>query len=203
MSRISGSHIVLMLLFMPLAGLAVDPGDSVHSRRWYLPHYVPLQFAGNIGFLSTGIGYTTNSNNYEFGLLYGYVPASVGGNYIHKITAKNIFPVLRYSLPENQMLIPYVGFGISVEVGGNAFFTNPSYFPDGYYDFPKNLRLTAFGGAKLRRLFNDDFTFLRGMELYAEAGTVDVYVWYGFLSEHIKLRQMFSLALGINLLLDH
>src|SRR5687768_16913956 len=75
-----------------------DPGDSTRSRRWYLPHYVPLQFAGNIGFVSIGAGYISSHRNYRLELLYGYVPKTVAGAYIHHITAKNIFTVGRYLL---------------------------------------------------------------------------------------------------------
>ena len=45
--------------------------------------------------------------------------------------------------------------------------------------------------------------FLRGAEFFAEAGTVDVYLWYKSMSHRIKFRQIFSLAIGVNLLLDH
>jgi len=167
----------------------------------YVPHYLPLQFAGNIGFLATGIGYTSNKENYELSILYGYVPVSIGDHEIHMITARNIFPAGRFSMGNNQVLVPYLGLGLMVEVGGHAFFTLPSHYPEGYYDFPKNLHVTGFGGVKLRRLFPNATSFLRGLEFYGEAGTIDVYVWYRTISDEIKFNQMFSVALGINFLL--
>jgi hypothetical protein len=190
----------LLALVMPANA---SPGDSLRAKRWYVPHYVPLQFAGNIGFLSTGLGYETNSGNYHLNLLYGYVPASVGQHYVHMITAKNIFPLRHLPLSDHQSLAPYLGLGLMVEVGGNAFFTLPSHYPDGYYDFPKNLHVTGFAGVRLRHLFRHNITFLRGMDIYAEAGTIDVYVWYRTISDEIKFNQMFSLALGLNFLLQH
>jgi len=165
-----------------------------------VPHYIPLQFAGNIGFLATGVGYTSNKENYELSILYGYVPVSIGDQEIHMITARNIFPVGRYSLRTHQLLVPYLGLGLMVEVGGHAFFTLPAHYPEGYYDFPKNLHVTAFAGAKVHHLFQNG-SFLRGLEFYAEAGTIDVYIWYRSISDEIKLSQMFSVALGVNFLL--
>ena len=184
-------QVVLGCFFVAyLAGqnlFAQDYQDSTRSNRWYLPHYVPVQFAGN----------------FHLNILYGYVPASVAKTAIHTITAKNIFPITRYPVRNNQTLIPYLGLGLTVEVGGNAFFRMPSHFPESYYDFPKNVHVIAFGGAKLQHLFSNDSGFVRGLEFYGEAGTIDLYVWYKVTSGQIKFNQIFSLAVGINLLLDY
>lgn len=177
--------------------------DSTRAPRWYVPDHLPVQFAGNIGFLSAGLGYTSNHENYQLNLLYGYVPASVGLVDVHTITIKNVFPLTRYSLKSNTAFIPYLGLGLTVEVGGNAFFKNPSGFPEGYYDFPKNLHIVAFGGAKFQELLMRDFAFIRGVEFFAEAGTIDAYLWYKSMSSQIKFKNIFSLALGANFLLRH
>ena len=196
----------ILLFLLVLSGLPAfsmgDPGDSTRSRRWYLPHYVPLQFAGNIGFISTGVGYNSTRKDYQLALMYGYVPRSVAHASIHTITAKNNFPLLYHTLKNNQTIIPYLGLGLALEVGGNAFFKMPSHFPESYYDFPKNVHVIAYGGARLQRIFSDDISFLRGIEVYAEGGTVDVYLWYKTMSDSIKFRHIFSLAVGVNLLLD-
>ena len=198
---------ILMLFSSLLTGLSAfsmsDPGDSTRSRRWYIPHYVPVQFAGNIGFISTGAGYNSTRKDYQLALMYGHVPRSLAHTTIHTITAKNNFPLLYHTLKNNQTIIPYLGLGLTLEVGGNAFFKMPSHFPESYYDFPKNVHVIAYGGARLQRIFSDDIRLLRGIEVYAEGGTVDVYLWYKTMSDNIKFRQIFSLAVGVNLLLAH
>lgn len=198
---------ILLLLpsvFSCLSAVSMgDPGDSTRSRRWYMPHYVPVQFAGNIGFVSTGVGYNSTRKDYQLAVMYGYVPRSLAHATIHTITAKNNFPLLYHRLKNNQTIIPYLGLGVTLEVGGNAFFKMPSHFPESYYDFPKNVHVLAYGGARLQRIFSDDMRFLRGIEVYAEGGTVDVYLWYKTMSDSITFRQIFSLAVGVNLLLDH
>jgi hypothetical protein len=203
MTRMFLRYIGVFLLQANAISAEASFGDSARNRRWYLPHYVPLQFAGNIGFLSTGVGYKSNKENYELNILYGYVPTSIGDQTIHMITAKNMFPLARYLTWNNQTIIPYLGLGLVIEVSGHAFFTLPSHYPKGYYDFPKNLHVTGFAGVKLKYLFEDDNTFLRGLEFYAEAGTIDLYIWYKFISNEIKLNEIFGLAVGVNFLLDH
>jgi hypothetical protein len=192
--------ILILICFHAIITNASDR-DSTRTKRWYKPAFVPVQFAGNIGFLSTGIGFTSHTKKYELAIMYGYVPASLALTRIHTISAKNVFPLRRYDMKINQALIPYLGLAISVEVGGNAFLTLPEQYPKSYYDFPKSVHATAFGGIKLQQLFERHTRTLRGIELFAEVGTVDVYVWYKVMSEDIRLTQMFSLALGVNLML--
>lgn len=176
--------------------------DTTQSRRWYVPDFVPVQFAGNIGFLSAGIGYSTRVRNYHVSLVYGYVPKSLAVTYIHTISIRNTFPITRYALKNNEILIPYLGLGASFELSGNAFFLQPSHFPESYYDFPKNVHALLYGGAKVQRLFANPAAGLRGAEFFVEAGTIDLYIWYKAMSNEIKLNEIFTLALGINLLLS-
>jgi hypothetical protein len=198
---LTGSGFLLILCGL-CAGAHAAIRDSTRTGRWYLPHHIPMQFAGNIGFFATGIGYATTLENYQLSLLYGYVPASIAGTPVHTITGKNVFPLSRYLWRNNNTFVPYLGLGLSLEVGGISFFRLPSHYPESYYDFPKNLHVTAFAGVKLRHLFQDDEFFFRGIEFYGEAGTVDVYLWYKVISEHIRFNKIFSVALGVNLLLD-
>jgi hypothetical protein len=203
MQRIGIRIFLLLLLYSQENSAKATFSDSTRSKRWYLPHQLPLQFAGNIGLFSTGIGYTSKNDNYELNILYGYVPAAIGEADIHMLTAKNIFPLSRYRFRSNQTFIPYLGVGLTFEAGGNAFFKTPSHYPKGYYDFPKNLHVIGYGGVKVQHLFQDDLTFLRGIEFYAEGGTVDIYLWYKAISDQIKFDQIFTLALGVNVLLNH
>ena len=194
--------VFLLSLLIMHDGIAQDT-ISIRERKWYAPDFAHLQYAGNIGFISGGVGFSSRLRNYQLALLYGYVPKAIAGVRIHTLTAKNTFPILRYPLKNNQTLIPYVGLGLSFEVGGNAFFLMPSHFPESYYDYPKNMRVLAYGGAKVQHLFQTDWHGVRGIEFFAEAGTVDLYVWYKAMSQEIKLNQIFSLAVGANILISY
>jgi hypothetical protein len=178
--------------------------DSLKSsawkkRPWFSPHYFPLQYAGNIGFLSGGIGYGARKDNYQLSLVYGYASPSVAGVHIHTITAKNIFPLYRFHLSKKQTLIPYAALGVSLEVGGRSFFKQPSNMPESYYDFPKSIHLIPAAGIKFRYITSDASIF-RGYEFFAETCTVDAYVWYKFRSSEVKMRDIMSLAIGVHFL---
>lgn len=170
------------------------------ERRWYLPHYIPIQYAGNIGFLSTGIGYSSRKENYQLSLVYGYAPRSLAGVPVHTLTAKNIFSLHRFHLNKKETLIPYGALGLSFEIGGRSFFQQPSNMPPSYYDFPKSVHIVASGGLKFRAI-TSRYKNLRGFEFFAETTTIDAYIWYKVRSDEVKLRHILSAAAGVHLLL--
>jgi hypothetical protein len=47
------------------------------------PDHIKVQYAGGIGFISIGAGYSTKNQKLEGDLSYGYLPKSVGGIRIH------------------------------------------------------------------------------------------------------------------------
>lgn len=194
---------LLFLLTFGFASVAwASEGDSTKTHKWYVPYRIPFQFAGNIGLASTGAGYAFNEGRYEVDFLYGYVPASVAAIRIHTIAVRNTFPLALIPFREHQNLVPYAGVGLTLEVGGNSFFSMPDNFPDGYYDVPKNLHVIGYGGIRLQHHFSNDNRWLRGIEYYAESGTIDVYLWYKAISNTVRFSQVFSVALGVNLLLN-
>lgn len=171
--------------------------EASRSRRWFHPHFVPVQFAGNIGFVSAGVGYQTRKQNYELAIVYGYVPARFGGVRVHSFTAKNTFPIIRIPIDKNRTAIPYGAIGLNVEVGGRSFLTLPDNMPAGYYDFPKSTHLIASLGFKYQHAVSHPS--VRAVEFFTEVTSVDAYLWYKSLSDQVKWRQILSAAIGVNI----
>jgi hypothetical protein len=161
--------------------------------------YIPVQFAGNIGFLSTGIGYRTLTDNYQLSLMYGFTPSFVSSVKSNLITAKNIFHLYKFRLSDSRTLIPYASVGISLEIKGRSFFTQPEYMTDSYYDFPKSIHAIPALGVKLRHR-TLRFGGFEATEFFGELTSVDAYIWYKLISNDVKLHQIVSLSAGVNLL---
>lgn len=196
---------VIIYLFGCLSVLAqVDPDvETEASDLTYHPilsrMYFPVQFAGNIGFFSAGVGYRPLTDKYQLSLLYGYTPSSVSTVTCHLITAKNNFHLYRFRVSDTRTFIPYAALGISLEVSGRSFFRQPDNMPDSYYDFPKSIHAIPSLGVKLRHE-TLKFKGFHATEFFAEASTVDAYIWYKFQSSDIEVRDIVSLALGVHLL---
>lgn len=168
---------------------------SVEEKSWYIPDYAKLQFAGNIGFLSLGIGYELFSKHLQSDILYGYVPYSIGGATIHTISQKNTFVL--YNHKRNGYIIsPIAGFSTNFETGNNSFLILPDKYPKGYY-VTNAIHFTFFIGGKIHKTLTKQ-SKIKGFDFYVELGTVDTYLWYKIFSKEIKMKEISSFAIGIN-----
>jgi hypothetical protein len=71
-----------------LAALAAPAGAAgERGRPWYAPDHTKLQLAGNIGFLSPGLGYAWG-RRLEGDVFFGWVPEAIGGTDILSVTGK-------------------------------------------------------------------------------------------------------------------
>jgi hypothetical protein len=183
-----------------IASSQLDSTDTENSkqRRRYAPHYIPIQYAGNVGFLSTGVGYITSRDRFNFSIQYGYAPAKIAGIPIHTLTLKNVFHLYKFN-GKKTTFIPYASLGVSLEIGGRSFFFLPSNMPDRYYKLPKSIHLIPALGIKMRHPTNEIKAF-RAVELFAEATTVDAYIWYKTICKEVRMSQIVSLSIGVNLM---
>lgn len=190
------NYISLAGIFMGISGAYPNDDPTSIEKRWYEPDYVKAQFAGNIGFISVGAGYNLVSDLIQSEILYGYVPPSIGGSTIHTLAQKN--SLLIYALKISKYaIIPYAGFTVNLEMGGNSdgFFSEK--YDDGYYK-TNAVHFTFFIGGKIYHQPSHK-SALKGLEVFAEIGTVDIYLWHALNSKNVELSEVFSLALGFNL----
>lgn len=161
-----------------------------------IPHYLKTQFAGNIGLVSIGAGYSLAHAHLLTEALYGYVPASVSkGNRIHTITLKNTYAILKPGAKKHHVT-PLIGLTASLETGNNSFVRLPEQFPEDYY-VSNAFHFTGFVGVK-HRIKLSHCKMFEALEYYYEIGGVATHLWYKILSPEVKWRSVTSSALGIN-----
>jgi hypothetical protein len=190
---------ILLIAFLFFTNTFAQDSTFVkeNSKAWFIPDYVKMQFAGNIGILSVGVGYELINDVLFTELLYGYVPASVSNaENIHLITIKNTFPFLTRQFGDFRFS-PIVGFTTSLETGNNSFLILPDKYPRGYY-LPSAIHFTLFVGASVHKDFKNS-KIIKGADLYMEVGTVETYLWSAITSREVSLNDVFSTAIGINL----
>ncbi len=188
---------IIFTLYAILFFTNIFANDTTLTKTWYIPDYTTIQFAGNIGFFSAGFGYQLLNKHYYPEILYGFVPSSISkAKNIHTITLKNTFSITNKEF--NTIIIsPITGFTASVETGNNSFLKLPDKYPKGYYS-TNAFQVTFFVGAKVHKNFINT-KIIKGADLYFELGSVDTYIWYAILSKEVKINQIFSSAIGINL----
>ena len=189
--------IVLFASLFFLTSFANEPTLQT-AEKWYLPDFVKVQFAGNVGFFSVGFGYSVLRHRLYTELLYGYVPASISkAKDIHTITQKNTFHFFDVSF-HGITVSPLIGFTYIFETGNSSFVTLPDKYPENYYR-TNAFHFTFYTGARISMKLRGQM--IKRVDLYCEAGTVDTYLGYALMSKEVRLHQITSLALGINLFL--
>jgi hypothetical protein len=129
----------------------------------YLDH-IHLQYAGQIGFLSAGVGKKLG-HRYSIGFMYGYVPhAMAGGPGIETFTFRQNFGLLDFG--RHQL---YLGLNI-FHVAGIRYATSQ------YGEAPRNYY--AIGSWRGLLYLGIDTTIIKasGISFYVESGLNDIWI---------------------------
>lgn len=186
-----------LLLFLYAADTAAQEDEPEKPKKRVtrlLPDHVNAQFAGSIGFVSAGPGYSFSKDKLRLDLMYGYVPASQGGDYINTLNLKLSGDLFRMRIGAGRELRPYAALLVSVETSGNSIINLPERYPDGYY-MPSGIHLLGYLGMRLKTPLGKKGQYL---SCYAETGTVDSYVYYYLRNTGtLRFTDLFSASLGV------
>lgn len=170
------------------------------DRKWYEPAHVKVQFAGGIGFISPGFGFSYAKNKMETDLFFGYLPKQIGGEHIVMLTLKNTFIPFTIK-PENSRLTihPLTIGGFFNYTFGNQYETFwPDHYPTGYYWWDSAIRLGFFLGGNVRiPVKNNVFD---AVSAYYELGSNDLYlISYIQNINYFKPYDILNLAIGVKM----
>jgi hypothetical protein len=168
------------------AALLVAAPPVTAARPWYVPDHAKLQLAGNVGFLSPGVGYAWG-RHVEGDAFFGWVPEAFGGD-VFSLTGKLVLSP--WEIGDRWRLRPFTAAVQLTYTFGDPYFVIP---PEPFV--PTALRAGVAFGAELARRWRG-----RSVGLYAELVALDLGLAY-WLSNRDALgpRDVFSLALGLRL----
>ena len=137
------------------------------------PDNIKLQYAGGMGFISIGAGYTTKNQKLEGDLYYGYLPESVGGVSIHSISGKITWiPIHPVSIKKYQVEPLMTGLIVNYSFGKQYYSFDPPYYPYRYYSFPTAIHSALFLGSRIGHNFPTN-AFVRQLSFYYEILSFD------------------------------
>lgn len=141
---------VFSLLFIYAISSSAFGADSVTVRKYRaIPRVYTLQYAGNLGFVSGGLGYSLLKDKVRVGLFYGYVPKVFSTKAIHTLALKGTLNVFKSRAGQDKL---YIGTTFNMETGNNSFLKLPDKYPKGYYQ-TNAFHFTVFTGVKSFLLF--------------------------------------------------
>lgn len=169
------------------------------KQKWYVPHHASLQFAGNIGFLAAGFGYSFKQDKINLDFLYGYTPGFEAGTSIHSLTSKFTYSSWNKKISKKYTWEPFqFGLGINYSFGPQFFTALPKHYPDGYYFWTTSFRLIPFISTAVSKPVSDKYAFtgIKKVKGYLEAGTHDLAILSVVTNKSINPWNILSLAVG-------
>jgi len=182
---------MFLFLFCTAPVLCLEREQSV-----LVPDYGKFQFAGNIGFFSLGAGYEFLQRTVQADFMYGFVPKSEGGKEIHSITLKMTIAPGRIYLGKGYEWVP-VQFGgfANFAIGDNYKLIWPGYYPRNYYH-STSFNSGEFIGMRIGKKLSEN-SVIDKIDIYAEIGTLTIYIHDYINSDYIDFGDIFNLALGV------
>jgi hypothetical protein len=189
--------LIKITLGLMLVTAAQSAAAQIKQRSKFLPDHLKLQYAGNIGFISVGAGYTSKKEKLSEDIYYGYVPKSIGGIATHSVTGKlTWFPfiVRDHSVYAKPLSI---GLWVNYAFGKQYFAFSPEAYPFNYYRFPTSIHIGLFEGGEVALHLKKSKSF-HAIGLYYEVGTVDrALISYINNERTLNITDVFHLGLGI------
>ena len=172
------------------------------KRRWnnLVPNLSTLQYAGDIGMLSLGIGWDYGKRNqWETYLMLGYVPKQNGIEEMYTLTLKEIYTPWTIRINKRFGFSPlFATFMINTTLNGEFWTSEPDRYPKGYYGFSSKVRFHLGIGQKFK-IFDvqKKSHWFKDMAVYYEISTCDLYIRQRVLNSYIPWEDILVLGVGI------
>ena len=169
-----------------------------------IPTQFVVQYAGNMGLLSGGVGWDYGKNRqWETDLMIGFLPKYNSNSVKVTLTLKENFTPWRIQLKENKLDLHPLSCGIYLNtiLGSDFWGSQPDRYPDNYYShLSTKIRINAFIGQRLEWEIPDNRRkYSKSIMFFYELSTYDLRLRALFVGEGLGLNDIFSLSLGIRL----
>lgn len=145
-------HISLFSFLMLCQIQLVEAQDyGIQRKSPWLPDDAIVQYAGSIGFLSAGAGYSLAKGRIETDILLGYLPKFIGGANIWTAALKSNWIPIQFQASDQLKVIPFTtGLMVSHTFGPNYFVLLPDHYAKNYYTFSTAVHLYYQFGSRIQ-----------------------------------------------------
>lgn len=174
-----------------------------YRRLWnfLIPTQVIMQYAGNMGLMSIGMGWDYgNHRRFETNLLFGYLPKFESSSSKMTLTLKQNFIPWRIDIGNDFNFEPLsCGIYFNTVFGSEFWSRQPKRYPDKYYPFlSTKMRINVFVGERFTVIVpHNRRKFLKSLTAFYEISTCDLYIRAMVQDGHVSLWDILGLSLGI------
>ena len=180
-------------------------GIAAFSQNWlertFPKSAVNLQYAGSTGFATAGFFKVSRRDKIELGILYGYLPASLGGEN-HSLSLKLLYNPFQLQVSKHIQLEPLqIGTFMCQNFNKNLGLSWGPEYEKGYYWWTRSLRFHIFASGQVSYKLNTKH--IDRLAAYFEANTNDLYL-YSYLPNRrtMYLSDIFFFGTGIKMYLQ-
>ena len=164
-----------------------------------MPTYSKLQYAGGMGLLNVGVGWSYGKNHqWETDVFLGFIPRYSSDDAKLTMTLKQNFIPWRKELNETLTFEPFACGLYFNTVFSDEFWTKePDRYPKGYYNFSTRVRSHIYIGQRLRINIPDKKRiFARSITAFYEISSCDLYIVSAF-TNHLNPDDYLRLSFGL------
>jgi len=164
-----------------------------------MPTYTKLQYAGGMGLINAGFGWSYGKNNqWETDILFGIIPKYSSDNAKMTFTLKQNYIPWRKKLNDSFTFEPLeCGLYFNTVFSDEFWTKEPDRYPKGYYNFSTRVRTHAFIGQRLRFNIPDKKRlFARSITAFYEISSCDLYIVSAF-TNHLNPDDYLRLSFGL------
>lgn len=187
---------VSVLLLLALPGLLSNASEPEDKR----PVKIHVQYAGNLGLLSAGLGKPVLKNKMNMFILYGYLPKALNGVEVHTLAVRSSFTYANTRLSSDHSLDYYFGMSVLYGMTNNTYLRYPDYFPKGYYSITNAIHGCPHLGLQANTKFLKDWP--GDLHFFAELGTIDYQVWSALTTRYVNIFEIWNVSFGMVITLD-
>ncbi len=173
-----------------------------YRKAWesLIPTHFKLQYAGNMGFLSAGIGWDYGKRGqWETDLLLGIIPQYSSDHFKLTLTLKQSYVPWSIYLRENFSFEPLeCGIYFNTVFSDKFWTREPERYPRGYYGFSTRIRTHAFIGQRIKiDIPESKRKTLKSLTFFYEVSSCDLYIVSAFRNRKLRPDDFLVLSLGV------
>jgi len=164
-----------------------------------MPTYTKLQYAGGMGLINAGFGWSYGKNNqWETDILFGIIPKYSSDNAKITFTLKQNYIPWRKKLNDSFTFEPLeCGLYFNTVFSDEFWTKEPDRYPKGYYNISTRVRTHVFIGQRLRFNIPDKKRlFARSITAFYEISSCDFYIISAF-TNHLNPDDYLRLSFGL------
>ena len=189
---------ILMVFSMTASYGQESKKTDSSSYSKFLPDYVKLQYAGGIGFLSAGIGYTFIDHRIDISLFYGYVPTWFTIDDLHSISLQFTAKLIRIKVSAKVKILPLnIGWYLHHTFGNEYWVRLPDYYPKNNYWWSPGRNAGIFIGGEIKTKLLANKIPGSGTAFYVRVGTRGLYLSSIAGNSSIPLSDIIELGFGV------